>query len=113
VRHGDDQWADVVSWTLKALVSAEELGLTAENVKGIAEKGSKNPEVNRLLGKEPLQGLEAAGLEADWAVNVIAAVGNYGEIFERNLGEKTPLGINRGLNNLYTNGGLHYAPPVR
>ncbi len=113
VRHGDDQWADVVSWTLKALVSAEELGLTQENVKQIAQAGSKNPEVNRLLGKEPLQGLEAAGLEADWAVNVIAAVGNYGEIFERNLGENTPLGINRGLNNLYTNGGLHYAPPVR
>jgi general L-amino acid transport system substrate-binding protein len=113
VRHGDDQWADIVSWTLKALVAAEELGLTSGNVREIAASGSKNPEVNRLLGKDKLQGIEALGLNPDWAVNAIAAVGNYGEIFERNLGAGTPLNISRGLNALYTDGGLQYAPPVR
>ncbi len=113
VRHGDDQWADIVSWTLKALVAAEELGITSSNVKEIATNGSNNPEVNRLLGKDTLQGVEGLGLQKDWAVNVIASVGNYGEIFERNLGANTPLNIARGQNALHTDGGLQYAPPVR
>ena len=113
VRQGDDQWADIVRWTLFAMITAEELGITSGNVKDIAEKGSKNPEINRLLGREPLQGREALGLSKDWAVFVISQVGNYGEVFERNLGPKTALGIARGVNELWNKGGLMYSPPFR
>ena len=111
VRHGDDQWADIGRWVLNALITAEEKGITAANVAEMA-KGTNDPEVNRLLGTE--QDLGAMiGLESDWAVNAIAAVGNYGEIFERNIGEATPIGLGRGVNALWTDGGLIYSPPFR
>lgn len=112
VRQGDDQWADIVRWTLNALIAAEEFGVTAANVKKLAGTAT-NPEVRRLLGAEELQGRAALGLAPDWAVSVIAQVGNYGEIFARNLGPETPLGLARGLNDQWKNGGLMYAPPFR
>ena len=110
VRQGDAQWEDIVRWTLNALVNAEELGVTKANIE--AMKASDTPEIKRLLGMEGAYG-EAMGLDKDWAAKAIAATGNYGEIFERNIGEKTPLAISRGLNALWKNGGLLYAPPVR
>ena len=113
VRQGDDQWADIVRWTLFAMIAAEEYGITSKNVKSLASKGSSYPEINRLLGKEALQGREGLGLPKNWAVFVIGQVGNYGEVFERNLGPKTALGIARGVNAQWTNGGLMYAPPFR
>ena len=110
VRHGDDQWADIVSWVLRAMMSAEEKGITSKNVKKLAAQDNKDKEINRLLGKDPLQGLSKLGLSADWAVNVISQVGNYAESFERNL---YPLTIVRGMNALYRDGGLHYIPPIK
>ncbi|MDQ4060414.1 MAG: amino acid ABC transporter substrate-binding protein [Pseudomonadota bacterium] len=110
VRHGDDQWFDVVKWTLYAQVNAEELGITMQNVD--EKKASDDPQVKRLLGTEGGFG-EAIGLTNDWAYRIIKHVGNYGEMFERNVGTKTPLGIARGLNALWNKGGLQYAPPVR
>ena len=112
VRQGDDQWADIVRWTLNAMISAEELGVTSKNAAKMAE-GTKNPEINRLLGTEELQGREALGLAKGWALAAISQVGNYGEVFEANLGPKTPLGIGRGVNAQWKNGGLLYAPPFR
>ena len=112
VRQGDDQWADIVRWALNAMVAAEELGVTSKNAAKMAE-GTKNPEINRLLGVEELQGREGLGLAKDWALAVISQVGNYGEVFEANLGPKTPLGIGRGVNAQWKNGGLIYAPPFR
>jgi general L-amino acid transport system substrate-binding protein len=112
VRHGDDDWADIVRWTYFALISAEELGITQANVAEQAAAPGTNPEINRLLGTEDEMGA-MLGLEPNWAVNVISAVGNYGEIFERHLGESTPIGLARGLNALWTQGGLQYAPPFR
>jgi general L-amino acid transport system substrate-binding protein len=112
VRQGDEQWADIARWTLNALIAAEEMGDTSANVKSMAN-GTKNPEINRLLGKENLQGRQAMGLSADWAVQAISQVGNYGEIFERNLGKNTKLGIARGVNAQWKAGGLMYAPPFR
>ena len=112
VRQGDDQWADIARWTLNALVAAEENGVTSKNVASLA-KSTTVPEVARLLGKDELQGRAALGLAPDWAVKVISQVGNFGEIFERNLGPNTPLGIERGLNAQWTKGGLMYAPPFR
>jgi general L-amino acid transport system substrate-binding protein len=112
VRQGDEQWADIARWTLNALIAAEEMGVTSANVKSMAN-GTKNPEINRLLGKENLQGRQAMGLSADWAVQAISQVGNYGEIFERNLGKNTKLGIARGVNAQWKAGGLMYAPPFR
>ncbi|MGR3541944.1 MAG: amino acid ABC transporter substrate-binding protein, partial [Hasllibacter sp.] len=95
-----------------ALITAEELGITSANVGDMAGSAGDNPEVNRLLGTEgELAGM--IGLEPDWAANAISAVGNYGEIFERNIGESTPIGLARGLNALYTDGGLLYSPPFR
>lgn len=111
VRQGDDQWADIARWVFNATVAAEELGITQANVEEKA-KGTDNPEINRLLGAEGNLG-EMLGLEKDWAVKVIKAVGNYGEIFERNVGPKTDIGLERGLNALWTNGGLQYTPPFR
>jgi len=113
VRHGDDQWADIVAWTLKAMMAGEELGITSANVKSLAGKDNKNKEINRLLGKDPLQGVSKLGLSADWAVNIISQVGNYEEVFERNLGMSTPLKIARGMNQLYRDGGLFYIPPIK
>jgi len=111
VRHGDHDWGDVVRWTLNALVAAEELGVTSANVDQLAQ-GTNNPEINRLLGTEGNLG-EMLGLSSDWAVNVIKAGGNYGELFERYIGENTPIGLARGLNAQWTEGGLLYAPPFR
>ena len=112
VRHGDDQWADVTMWVKNAILAAEELGITQANVKGMASKAGNNPEINRLLGTEGDLGAKL-GLSKDWAVKAIAAVGNYGEIFDRNIGPKTKIGLERGLNALYTKGGLQYTPPFR
>jgi general L-amino acid transport system substrate-binding protein len=112
VRHGDDQWADIVRWTMNALIAAEELGVTSANIKESAMEAGNNPEINRLLGTEGNLG-EQLGLSADWAKNAIAAGGNYGEIFSRNIGESTPIGLARGLNAQWTDGGLIYTPPFR
>ena len=111
VRQGDDQWADIARWTLNALIVAEELGVTKANVNEKAN-GTKNPEINRMLGKEGSMG-KMLGLDATWAVRAIAAGGNYAEIFDKYLGTKTPLGLSRGLNALYKDGGILYAPPIR
>ncbi len=110
VRQGDDQWFNVVKWTHFAMLNAEELGVTQANVEEM--KTSENPEIKRLLGTEGEFGT-AAGLPNDWAAKIIAAVGNYGEVFERNVGPNTPLAIARGVNALWSKGGLQYAPPVR
>ena len=110
-RHGDDQWSDIVTWVLNATVTAEEKGVTSANVDDM-KANSKDPEVLRLLGVEGNQGSEL-GLGDDWAYNIIKSVGNYGEIFERNIGVNTPIGLARGLNALWTDGGLQYSPPFR
>jgi general L-amino acid transport system substrate-binding protein len=110
VRHGDDQWFDIVKWVHFAMITAEELGITKANVD--EQQKSDNPEVKRLLGSEGKHG-EALGLTNDWAYRMIKHVGNYGEIFERNVGQGSPLKIARGLNALWTKGGLQYAPPIR
>ncbi|MEM0949812.1 MAG: amino acid ABC transporter substrate-binding protein [Pseudomonadota bacterium] len=111
VRHGDNEWGDIARWVLNALISAEELGITSANVAELAG-GTDNPEINRMLGTEGGLG-EMIGLDADWAARAIASVGNYGEIFERHIGENTPIGLARGLNAQYTDGGLMYSPPFR
>ncbi len=111
VRHGDDQWADIVKWTYNALVAAEEYGVTSANIDELA-KGTNNPEINRLLGTEGDLGA-MMGLDAQWAMRAIKAGGNYGEIFEANIGSATPIGLARGLNALWTQGGLQYSPPFR
>jgi len=110
VRHGDQQWGDVVRWTLNAMIIAEELGITSANVDEM--KNSPNPEVKRLLGVDGEYG-EMLGLSKDWAYNVIKAIGNYGESFERNIGPNTPIALERGLNALWSDGGILYAPPFR
>ncbi|HET7727793.1 MAG TPA: amino acid ABC transporter substrate-binding protein [Candidatus Limnocylindrales bacterium] len=108
---GDDQWFNVVKWTVFATIEAEELGLTSANVQQEAS-ASQNPVVRRLLGAEGELGA-TLGLSNDWVVDVISAVGNYGEIYDRNLGPDTPFALDRGLNQLWTDGGLLYAPPYR
>ncbi|OWJ59880.1 amino acid ABC transporter substrate-binding protein [Inquilinus limosus] len=110
VRQGDDQWADITRWVFMAQVQAEESGVTSQNIDSFAD--SPDPTIQRLLGKTPGMG-EALGLPENWAYNAIKQVGNYGEMFERNVGEKTPLGLKRGLNALWTQGGLQYAIPIR
>ena len=110
VRHGDDQWLDIVKWTHYAMVTAEELGVTKANVD--EQLKSTNPDVRRLLGAEGKHG-EALGLTNDWAYRIIKLVGNYGEVFEKNVGSGSRLNISRGQNNLWNNGGLQYAPPIR
>jgi general L-amino acid transport system substrate-binding protein len=111
VRHGDAAWADVVRWTLFAMVEAEELGVNSQNVDDM-KANTENPNIRRLLGTEGEMGKDL-GLPSEWAYNIIKLVGNYGEIFEKNLGQSTPLKIERGLNALWTDGGLQYAMPVR
>ena len=111
VRHGDDEWADIVRWTLNAMIAAEEYGVTSANVEELA-KGTNNPEINRLLGTEGNLGAMFR-LSPDWAKNVIQLVGNYGEVFNANIGEATPIGLARGLNAQWTQGGLLYSPPFR
>jgi general L-amino acid transport system substrate-binding protein len=110
VRHGDDQWRDIVSWTIYALIEAEEKGVTAANVD--QKLKDADPGVQRLLGVQGDMG-PLLGLDKQWAYRAIKAVGNYGEIFERNVGKGSPLKLDRGLNALWTNGGLMYAPPIR
>jgi general L-amino acid transport system substrate-binding protein len=110
VRQGDDQWFTVVKWVLFAMINAEELGITQKNADEMAK--STNPEIKRFVGTEGNYG-EQLGLTKDWAVRIIKAEGNYGEAFERNVGEGSPLKIARGLNKLWTKGGIQYAPPIR
>jgi general L-amino acid transport system substrate-binding protein len=110
VRHGDDEWYDIVNWTVMALIEAEELGITSKNLDEMLK--STDPQVQRFLGVTPGYG-KALGLDEKWAYNIIKQVGNYGEIFDRNVGPKTPLRLERGLNDLWTRGGLMYAAPFR
>ena len=111
VRHGDDQWGDIVRWTLNALILGEELGINSGNVEDLA-KGSDIPEINRLLGTEGEYGA-MIGLSNDWAVEVFKQVGNYAEVFDKYIGPATDIGLERGLNALYKDGGILYAPPYR
>lgn len=110
VRHGDDQWFDIVKWVLFAMIIAEEEGLTQKNI--TEALSSDKPEIKKFVGTEGNYG-EQLGLTKDWAVRIVKHVGNYGEAFERNLGQGTPLKIQRGLNALWTKGGIQYAPPIR
>jgi general L-amino acid transport system substrate-binding protein len=110
VRQGDDQWFNIVKWTLFAAINAEEMGVTSANVDQM--KGSNNPGVKRLLGTEGDAGPNL-GLVPDWAYQAIKQVGNYSEMFERNVGQGSPLKISRGANALWNKGGLQYAPPIR
>ncbi|MFN9209869.1 MAG: amino acid ABC transporter substrate-binding protein [Betaproteobacteria bacterium] len=111
VRRGDDEWFTIVKWVVFGLVEAEEYGITQANV--LAEKAkSQDPVVMRILGTSEDTG-KLLGLDRDWMVNAIRTTGNYGEIFERNVGPKSPLGLPRGVNNLWSKGGIMYAPPVR
>ena len=110
VRQGDDQWFDVVRWSVYAMINAEELGVTAKNVDDM--KKSDNPNIRRLLGIEGDQG-KSLGLSNDWAYNIVKQLGNYGDMFDRNVGEGSALKIKRGLNALWNKGGLQYAPPIR
>lgn len=103
---------DIVFWTLNVMIAAEELGITSANVAELAAAPTPNPEINRILGTEGEFGV-MMGLDKDWAVRVLTAVGNYGEVFEKNIGEATPVGLARGLNAQWTQGGLLYAPPFR
>lgn len=111
VRHGDNQWGDIVRWTFYALVAAEEKGITQANIEEVAGS-TQDPEIKRLLGLEGDMGV-MLGLDNEWAKRAIAAGGNYGEIFAANIGESTPIGLARGLNALWTQGGLQYSPPFR
>ena len=111
VRHGDNDWGDITRWVLNALIAAEELGITSANIEEMTGN-TNNPEIARLLGTEGTLG-EMIGLDADWAKRAIMAEGNYGEIFAKNIGEETPIGLARGLNAQWTDGGLLYAPPFR
>ncbi|HEV2955353.1 MAG TPA: amino acid ABC transporter substrate-binding protein [Xanthobacteraceae bacterium] len=110
VRHGDDQWFDIVKWVLFAMIIAEEQGLTQKNISEAL--GSDNPDIKKFVGTEGNYG-EQLGLTKDWAVRIVKHVGNYGEVFERNVGQGSPLKIQRGLNALWTKGGIQYAPPIR
>jgi general L-amino acid transport system substrate-binding protein len=110
VRRGDDQWFGVVKWILFAMLNAEELGISSKNVDEMLK--SDKPDIRRLLGVEGNFG-EQLGLTNDWVVRIARHAGNYGEIFDRNVGAGSKLAIARGLNNLWTKGGIQYAPPVR
>ena len=110
VRQGDEQWSTLVKWTLFAMVSAEELGVTSKNVDEM--KASKNPDVRRLLGLEEPSG-KVLGIQPDWGYQIVKQVGNYGEVFERTVGKGSALGIDRGVNALWNQGGFMYAPPIR
>ena len=110
VRHGDNQWKDIVNYSVLAMINAEEMGITSKNVKKMLK--SKDPKIQRFLGVSPGNG-KALGLDEKFAYNIIKQIGNYGESFERHVGVKTKLGIERGLNALWTNGGLMYSPPFK
>jgi len=111
VRAGDTQWSHVARWVLYAMIAAEELGVTSKNVDEM--KGSPNPEIKRLLGVDEGVTGEKFGLDREWGRRVVKLVGNYGEVFDRNIGPNTPLRLERGINSLWTKGGLMYAMPVR
>ncbi len=110
IREGDNQWHKITRWTFFAILNAEEFGITSKNIDSF--KYSNNPMISRLMGEEDSLG-QNLGLDNLWAYYAIKLVGNYGEIFERNLGMNSPIKINRGVNNLWTNGGLQYGPPLR
>ncbi len=110
VRQGDEQWASIVKWTIFAMIDAEELGVSSTTIDEAVR--SAKPDIRRLVGTEGNFG-EQAGLTRDWAVRIVRQVGNYGEVFERNVGSDARLGIPRGLNHLWTTGGILYAPPIR
>ena len=110
VRQGDETWTSIVRWALYSMIVAEEIGVTSSNADQLKTSGS--PEVQRLLGGNGNFG-ESMGLKPDWALQIVKQVGNYGEVYERNVGTGSKLGIARGLNKLWTQGGLQYAPPVR
>ena len=110
VRHGDNQFSDIVRWTQYAMVEAEEYGINSKNVDEMLK--SDNPSIKRILGVTPGMG-KALGVNEKWAYNIVKQVGNYGESFDRNVGQDSPLKIDRGLNKLWTQGGLQYAPPIR
>ncbi|MEA2938606.1 MAG: ral L-amino acid transport system substrate-binding protein, partial [Alphaproteobacteria bacterium] len=110
VRHGDDQWLDVIKWVHFAMLNAEELGVSSKNIDEAVK--STVPEIRRLVGTEGNYG-EQLGLGKDWVVRIVKHVGNYGESFERNVGTGSKLGISRGINRLWTKGGIQYAPPIR
>ena len=110
VRHGDDQWYDIVNWTVMALIQAEEFGINSANVDKMLR--SDNPEIQRFLGVTPGLG-KGLGVDDKWVYNIIKQVGNYSEIFDRNVGPNTQLGLERGLNDLWTKGGIMYAAPFR
>lgn len=112
MRQGDEQWMNIVRWTLYAMIRAEELGITQDNLEEMMD--SENPTIRRILGQEEQSSIgDGLGLENDWVVNIIREVGNYGESFARNIGSESPIGIARGLNALWTDGGLQYAMPLR
>ncbi|MBT4132652.1 MAG: amino acid ABC transporter substrate-binding protein [Gammaproteobacteria bacterium] len=111
VRHGDNRWGDVVRWSLRVMKNAEEMGVTSSNVDAMRADKS-NPARNRLLGTAGNMG-EKLGLSNEWSYNIIKQVGNYGEAYSRNLGPTTPINLPRGINNLWTNGGIQYAAPIR
>lgn len=110
VRQGDDQWFNIVKWSLFAMLNAEEMGITQDNVDEM--RNSDDPDIARLLGQDGNYG-EGMGLDANWAYNIISQVGNYGESYDRNVGMDSPLQIERGINALWTEGGIQYAPPIR
>lgn len=110
VRQGDDQWFNIVKWTHFAMLNAEELGVSKENVESLIS--SSDPAIKRLLGVDEKFGI-ALGLKNDWALNIVRLVGNYADIFNANIGPDTRLGIERGKNALWSEGGLQYAPPIR
>jgi len=110
VRHGDDQWFDIVKWTLYAMINAEELNITSKNIDEMTK--STNPDIKRFVGTDGNYG-EQLGLTKEWAVGIVKLVGNYGEVFEANVGQDSPLKIERGLNKLWSKGGIQYAPPIR
>src|SRR5579885_2034215 len=110
VRQGDDQWFTIVKWVLFAMINAEELNITSKNVDEMMK--STNPDVKRFVGTEGNYG-EQLALTKDWAVRIVRLVGNYGEVFDRNVGKDSPLKIERGLNKLWNQGGIQYAPPIR
>ena len=110
VRQGDDQWFDVLRWTVFAMLNAEEYGVTSKNVDDM--KKSDNPNIRRLLGVEGDFG-KSLGLSNDWSYDIVKQVGNYGEVFERNLGDGSPLKIKRGINALWDKGGIQYGMPIR
>lgn len=112
IRQGDNQWADIVRWSQYAMLEAEELGINSKNVDSV-KANDQRPEVKRLLGVDETHLGKMLGLSDDWAYQIIKHIGNYGEVFARNLGEESPLKIDRGLNKLWSKGGLQYSMPMR